>query len=59
VAVSWIALAGVGLSGLLLLRFAFVAGEERGAYRGLFKRLKETRTLVVQGVDEREAPRQA
>lgn len=32
------------LGGLLLLRFAYVAGEERGAYRRVFRDLKDRPT---------------
>lgn len=43
--------AGLGLGGALLLRFAFIAGEERGEYRKVFRRAREdarTRTVPVQ-----------
>lgn len=36
----WSAFASLGAGGLLLLRFAYVAGEERGAYRRLFREIK-------------------
>lgn len=45
---AWLGLAAVLLGGLLLLRFAFVAGAERGAYRLLFRDLKAARSVGVE-----------
>lgn len=49
---SWALAITLVVGGLLFTRFAFVAGQERGAYRRVFKRLnderKAARTLVVQ-----------
>lgn len=48
-----VALGVVAAGGLLFLRYAYVAGQERGEYRRIFARLKEerrqTRTLVPTG----------
>lgn len=46
---SWLAVAALAVGGALFTRYAFVAGEERGAFRKVFRRLAEerkTRTLV-------------
>lgn len=56
---SWVPYAAVVLGGALLLRYAHVAGEERGAFRKVFARIREdrlTRTLVPVAA---EAPRAA
>lgn len=45
---AWLGFGWTTLGGLLLLRFAFVAGEERGAYRKLFKEWKAARSVAVQ-----------
>lgn len=48
-AAEWLALASLLAGGALLLRYAYLAGEERGAFRKVFRRLadeRRTRTLV-------------
>lgn len=49
---SWALALTLVAGGLLFTRFAFVAGQERGAYRRVFKRInderKAARRLVVQ-----------
>ena len=44
--------AALALGGALLLRFAFIAGQERGEYRKVFRRAREsarTRSVPVEG----------
>lgn len=46
---SWLAVAALVVGGALFTRYAFVAGEERGAFRKVFRRLadeRKTRTIV-------------
>ena len=46
---SWAALGAILLGGVLLLKFAHVAGQERGEFRRLFRQAKQralARTLV-------------
>lgn len=58
-----LALAAVALGGALLLSFAYIAGQERGAYRKLFRELKRSKDVKVataepagqEGVGPREA----
>jgi phage-related minor tail protein len=45
------AVAALAAGGALLVRYAYLAGEERGAFRKVFRRLaqeRRTRTLVVE-----------
>lgn len=59
VAPEWVALGAVALGGALLLRFAYVAGEERGAYRKLFKDWKAARRLAVEEEARAQPPKAA
>lgn len=58
--VAWAPYAAVVAGGMILLRYAHVAGQERGAFRKVFARIKEdrlARTLVPKGPEkESEAP---
>lgn len=49
---SWSAISAVLLGGALLLKFAHAAGQERGAFRKLFRQAQRdvlTRTLTPEG----------
>jgi hypothetical protein len=53
---SWATVAALGIGGLLFVRYAFVAGQERGAFRKVLKRVKEDRTHRVLIPEERAEP---
>lgn len=57
---DWVALAALAGAGLLFLRFAFVAGQERGAFRAVFRRIRVEREAMtrvpVQGPPATVAP---
>lgn len=48
---AWLAPVSLAVGGALVVHFAFIAGQERGAFRRVFRRIaeeKRTRTLVPQ-----------
>lgn len=54
----WLSVALVGTGGAALLRYAYLAGEERGAFRKVFRRIAEdrraTRVVVQEGGRSKE-----
>ena len=46
IAAAWLAPVSLAVGGALFVHFAYVVGQERGAFRRVFRRIAQTRTLV-------------